>query len=185
MKVGFNYHEAPARKPIVFETIVAEKNGGGMLANSAVDLAEGLAVGLNADKMFAPIKALVVVEDADSSATTIKVAKNSGMVANEFYAKGKKSVAATAIDTTTSKVHDLVTISLGVAVKKGDILYQCAAASASAASPIFTPMYLLGADVPANSGDVLVKLVNVANIRKETAPVADEVVALMKGIAKI
>ena len=47
------------------------------------------------------------------------------------------------------------------------------------------PVYLVGDDVPANSGDFMVKLVNGANIRKETAPVADEVVAQMKGISKV
>lgn len=185
MNVAFHYHDAPARKPVVFETIIAEKNGGGILANCDVDLVEGMAVGMNSDGKFAPIKVLVVVEDAENDATTIKVAKNSGMKVGEFYAHGKKSVAATAVDTEVSKDHDVVTISLGVALKKGDILFQAASASASSATPVFAPMYLLGVDVPANSGDALVKLVNVANIRKETAPVANEVVALMKGIFKI
>ena len=53
------------------------------------------------------------------------------------------------------------------------------------AAPKYTPKYLLGTFVEANSGDELVKLVNGANIRKESAPVADEVVALMPGITKI
>jgi hypothetical protein len=53
------------------------------------------------------------------------------------------------------------------------------------AEPLYTPEYLLGQEIPAGQGDKLVKLVNIAVVRKETVPVADEVLALMSGIKKV
>jgi len=53
------------------------------------------------------------------------------------------------------------------------------------AEPVYFPEYLLGGDVPAGEGDKLMKLVNIAVVRKETVPVADEVLALMSGIKKV
>lgn len=47
------------------------------------------------------------------------------------------------------------------------------------AEPKNAPLYVLGESVPAGSGDKLVKLVNVANVRKETIQIAADVLALM------
>lgn len=184
MEVKFSHTEAPAPKPIVFEQIFAEKPGGGLLANHTFDVKEGMAVGLNADGKYQAIKAAILYEDANSAATTIKVKKGSGVAVNDFLATGKKAVKVTKVVTTEAN-YDVLTISLGVEVKAGNVLYQAAAASDSAAELGVVPVYLVGDDVPANSGDFMVKLVNGANIRKETAPVADEVVAQMKGISKV
>lgn len=184
MEVKFSHTEAPAPKPIVFEQIFAEKPGGGLLANHTFDVKEGMAVGLNADGKYQAIKAAILYEDAASSATTIKVRKLSGVVANDFLATGKKAVKVTKV-VDTDPNYDVLTISLGADLKVGNVLYQAAAASDSAAETAVAPVYLVGDDVPANSGDFMVKLVNGANIRKETAPVADEVVAQMKGISKV
>ena len=185
----FYVKEPAAKDPIIFDQIFAEKVGGGTVKNCAFDLYPGMAISEDGY----PIKAYVVVEDAANDATSIKIKKNSGIAVGDILAKGKVGVACTAIDTTTSSEYDAVTVSLGVAVSAGDILYQSAQESAAAsgddpavdASPKYTPKYLLGQFIEANSGDELVKLVNGANVRKETAPVADEVVALMKGITKI
>lgn len=184
MEVKFSHTEAPAPKPIVFEQIFAEKPGGGLLANHTFDVKEGMAVGLNANGKYQAIKAAMLYEDASASATTIKVKKGSGVAANDFLATGKKAVKVTKVVTTEAN-YDVLTISLGVELKVGNVLYQAAAASDSAAELAVVPVYLVGDDVPANSGDFMVKLVNGANIRKETAPVADEVVAQMKGISKV
>lgn len=177
----FSVTDPGKNAPIVFDQIFAEKVGGGLVKNSPFDLYPGMAVSADGDV----IKAYKVVEDALESASSIKIAKNSGIVKGDVIAKGKVGVACTDVDTTTSKDFDTVTVKLTVAVSKGDILYQAASASADAAAPVHAPKYLLGEFVEANSGDELVKLVNGANIRKETAPVADEVVALMKSIDKI
>lgn len=182
MDVNFHYQHAGAVKPVVFETIFAEKNGGGLLANCDFDAHEGMAVGL-VDGKFRPVKAFKVYEDAESGATTIKIEKGSGIAVGDIIGVGKKAVANTGVEATND--YDIVTVSLAVAVKKGQWLFEAASASASSAAPKYAPAYILGTDVPAGSGDAMVKLVNGANLRKETAPVADEVVALMKGIAKI
>lgn len=187
MEVKFSHTEAPAPKPIVFEQVFAEKPGGGLLANHDYEVKAGTAVGRNANGKYQAIKAAVLYEDATSSATTLKVKKGSGVVVGDFLATGAKAVKVTKIDSTASN-YDILTISLGVEVKAGNVLYQATAAadgsSAKAETPV-APAFLVGNDVPANSGDFMVRLVNGANIRKETAPVADEVVALMKGIAKV
>lgn len=186
MEVKFSHTEAPAPKPIVFEQIFAEKPGGGLLANHTFDVKEGMAVVLVSGK-YQAIKAAMIYEDAESSATTIKVKKGSGVAVNDFMATGKKAVKVTKV-VSTDPSYDVLTISLGEAVKAGQVLYQATAAadgSTATAALAGVPVYLVGDDVPANSGDFMVKLVNGANIRKETAPVADEVVAQMKGISKV
>lgn len=186
MEVKFSHTEAPAPKPIVFEQIFAEKPGGGLLANHTFDVKEGMAVVLVNGK-YQAIKAPMLYEDAESGATTIKVKKGSGVVVNDFLATGNKAVKVTKV-VATDPNYDVLTISLGVEVKAGQVLYQATAAadgSNAQAALAGVPVYLVGDDVPANSGDFLVKLVNGANIRKETAPVADEVVAQMKGISKV
>lgn len=53
------------------------------------------------------------------------------------------------------------------------------------ATPIYTPKYLTGTKVIAGAGDQMVKLVNGANVRKETVNASDEVLALMKNIDKV
>lgn len=187
MEVKFSHTEAPAPKPIIFEQVFAEKPGGGLLANHAYDVKCGMAVGLNADGKYQAIKAAVLSEDAASSATSIKVRKGSGVAVNDFLATGTKAVKVTKVDSSNAN-YDILTISLGVELKVGNVVYQATAAAdgstTNAATPV-VPTYIVGEDVPANSGDYMVRLVNGANIRKETAPVADEVVALMKGIAKV
>lgn len=166
---------------IIFDHIFAEKVGGGLVKNSTFDLYPGLAV----DAAGNVIKAYKVVEDAASDATSIKIAKGSGIASGDVIGTGKKSVASTAVDTTTSDSYDTVTVSLGVAVTAGTILYQSLSASASAAKPKYTPAFILGSFVPANSGEVLVKLVNGANVRKETILASDEVLELLPGITAI
>lgn len=180
-KKRFNVTDPGKNDPVVFDQIFAEKVGGGLVKNSAFDLYPGIAVSTDGDV----IKAYRVVENADSNASTIKIAKGSGVAKGDVIAKGKVAVACTAVDTSSSQDFDTVSVKLTVAVKTGDILYEAAAASADSAVPKHTPAFLLGQFVEANSGDELVKLVNGANIRKETAPVADEVVALMKSVSKI
>ena len=103
------------------------------------------------------------------------------MAVGDVIATGKKGVACTAVDTSNA-AYDVVTVSLGTVLAAGTVLYQAAAASASAAAPIYTPLFVTGAEVPANSGDVPTRLVNGANLRKATANVAAEVVALMKSV---
>ena len=193
MNVNFKYNEPGANEPIIFEQVFAEKPAGGMVKNPSFDILAGTAIGLDSNGAYCPIKAFRVVEAAESGATTIKIAKGSGVAVNDIIATGTTGVKCTAVDTTTSDNYDVVTVSLGVALTKGQELYQSSVESEEAtqsepavlATPIYTPLYLIGNKVFAGEGDQRVRFINGANIRKETAPVADEVVALMSGIHKV
>lgn len=237
MNRNFNYNPAEAADPIYFEQIFAEKPGGGLLANSGFDVPKSVAVGKNASGIYAPIKAYKVVEAAANDATTLKIAKGSGVQEGDVLATGKTGVQCTAVNTTTSDDYDVVTVSMGVAIAAGTVLYQAAAASypagyydaestdagalkvvASGAStgqinladvspyqgsktlkandyvvlkekyeaePKYAPEYILGTFVEAGQGDQEVRLINGANLRKETAQVATEIVDLMKSIALV
>ncbi len=185
MNRNFKFNPAEAADPIYFEQVFAEKPGGGLLANPDFDVPKSVAVGKNDSGLYAPIKAYRLVEAAAADATTIKIAKGSGVKEGDVLATGKKGVACTGVDTTTSDDYDVVTVALGVAITAGKVLYEAKAASATAAKPKYTPEYILGTYVPANEGDFEVRLINGANLRKETANVADEVVELMKSIALV
>ena len=181
MNVNFEYTSATEREPVVFEQIYGEKPGGGLLANQTFDVKAGTAVGLSSGK-FAPIKAYKLVKAVLIADTTIEIAKGSGIAVGDVIGVGAKAVASTAVDTTTNDDKDVVTVTLGVAVAKGAILYQAAEASASAAAPIYTPLFVVGETVTGNEGDKIVKLVNGANLRKETANISKEVAALLPTI---
>lgn len=183
MKVNFQFDEAPKNNAIVFEQIFAERPAGGLIAGSAFTIAQGTAVGEDNGKLK-PIKAYRVYADATSDATSIKVEKGSGVASGDIIGVGGKSVACTGVNTADAD-FDVVTVSLGVAVSKGDVLFQAKTAKSTGAEPIYKPLYLVGNEVPANVGDYPVRLINGANIRKETAQVAKEVVALMPSIALV
>lgn len=189
MDKNFKFNEAPAKEPVIFDHIFAEKVGGGLVKNAAYDRHPGLAV--SADGTC--LKAARLVEAITAESTSIKVAKDSGFAVGEFVGSGVGesgvAVAITAIDSSHDD-YDILTATLGVALSKGAVVYQAKAASAAAsgndpavlAEPKLTPVYVLGTFLPANCGDELAKLVNGANVRKETALFPAEIAALMKGI---
>lgn len=184
MDVRFQYNDADPVQPIIFEQIFAEKPGGGLVKNPSYDIPVGTAVGVGSGGMFEPVKGYVLSKAVAQGDSTIQIAKGSGIATGDIIANGKKGVAATAVDTTNAN-FDTVTVTLGVDLPVGTILYQAKAASADAAEPLLTPVFLTGDPVYAGKGDQSVKLVNGANIRKETAPVSNELVALMKNIQKV
>lgn len=181
MDVNFKYTDPNAVQPVVFEQVYAEKPGGGLVANQTFDIPASTAVGLS-DGKFEPIKAYKLVKAVEAADTSIEIAKGSGIATGDIIAKGAKGVAATAVDTTTNADKDVVTVTLGVAIPEGTVLYQAAAASASAAAPIHTPLFVTGEYITANQGDKLIRLVNGANLRKETANISTEVAALLPTI---
>ncbi|MCQ2105933.1 MAG: hypothetical protein MJZ26_09090 [Fibrobacter sp.] len=185
MDVKFKYQDPAPVEKIYIEQVFAEVPGGGMISNPAFSAPASTAVGEDSNGKLKLIKGYKVVEAAASGATTIKIEKGSGIVKGDVLATGKKGVACTAVDTTTSPDYDVVTISMGVALKAGQVLYQAKEASADAAQPIYAPKYVIGNRVPANEGDFPVRLLNGANLRKETAMVAPELVEMMKSIALV
>lgn len=177
MEVNFKFKDAAKVDPIRIEQVIAEKPGGGLVENPQFEIAPTTAVGEKNGK-FVPIKAYRLVGAVAAADTTIKVEKGSGVAVGDIIAHGKKGVACTAVDTTPAD-HDLVTVTLGVEIANDTVLYQAKAADASKAEPIYTPVYVTGNRVPANEGDFPVRLINGANLRKETACIASEVAALL------
>lgn len=183
MDVKFNFQDPQdgASTKVYFEQVFAEKPGGGLVANPDFDIEPSTAVGVGNNGLLYPIKGYRLVDAVVSEDTTIKIAKGSGIAVGDIIATGKKGVAATAVDTSNAG-YDLVTVTLGVAVANGTVLYQALSASASSAKPKYDPVYVTGAWVKAGKGDQRVRLINGANLRKATANIAPEVAALMKSI---
>lgn len=186
MKTGFHYNEADdtKRSKVYFEQIFAEKPKGGIVANPAFDVEASTAVGVGADGLFVPIKCYKLVAAVGSSDTSIRIAKGSGIVKNDIIGTGAKAVKCTNVNT-SNEGYDVVTVTLGVQLANGTTLYQAKAESAEAAEPILKPVFVTGNEVEAGKGDQRVRLINGANLRKETACVAEEVAALMPTIALV
>lgn len=164
------------------------------MANPSFDIPVSTAMGFDSGGALKPIKCYKLVKAVGASDTTIEIAKGSGVAVGDIIATGKLGVECTAVDTSGDHV-DVVTVTLGVAVPKGARLYQSSVESSEAttepaapavdAQPIYAPKYLLGTRVYSGEGDQLAKLVNGANVRKETVNASDEVLALMKNIDKV
>ena len=185
----FKHQDAAPADPIIFETITSEKPGGGLVKNPEFDLKPGLAMGQDASGLYVPIKGYRLVTECKDSDTTIKIAKGSGIKKGDVIAHGKVGVACTEVDTTTSDDYDVVTVTMGVTIAQDTVLYQAASAadgSKAEAAPIHKPEYILGNFMgnlgKAGEGDFEARLIRAASLRKETAPVAAEIVDLMKGI---
>ena len=190
MEVGFKFNEAQKPEPVRIEQVFAEKPGGGLVANPDYDVPPTSAVGYDAATgLYKPIKAYKLVASVAAADTTIKIAKGSGVAVGDIIAHGKVGVACTAVDKTNDS-YDEVTVTLGVDI---DIdtddpwLYQAKAASADAAEPLYKPEYITGKTdwVYAGQGDQSVKLINGANVRKETANISDEIAALLPTIKRV
>ena len=69
------------------------------------------------------IKNAKVYENAAANATAIKIKKNSKVYVGQYLGKSGKAAAITAINTSNS-AYDLITISLGIEVVAGDVLYE-------------------------------------------------------------
>lgn len=185
----FKHKDAAPTDPIIFETILSEKPGGGLVKNPEFDLKPGIAMSQDTDGLFIPIKGYRLITEVKKADTTIKIAKGSGIKKGDVIAHGKVGVACTEVDTTKSDDYDIVTVTMGVAIAQDTVLYQAAEAadgSEKVAAPIHKPEYILGNFMgnlgKAGDGDFEARLIRAASLRKETAPVAQEVVDLMKGI---
>lgn len=180
MEVNFKHNDPAAVEPIRIEQVFAEKPGGGLVENPTFDAPATTAVG-EKDGKFALIKAYRLVAAVASGDTTISIAKGSGVAVGDVIATGKKGVACSKVDSSAAD-KDVVTVTLGVELAAGKVLYQAKAADASNAVPLLTPVYVTGNALKANEGDQAVRLINGANLRKETANIASEVAALLPTI---
>lgn len=177
MEINFKFKEAAKVDPVRIEQVIAEKPGGGLIANPAFEVAPTTAVA-EVNGKFVPIKAYRLAAAVVAADTTIKIEKGSGVAVGDAIGHGKLAVACTAVDESNAD-YDVVTVTLGKAIAADTVLYQAAEASADAAAPIRVPAYVTGNRVPANQGDSPVRLLNGANLRRETACIAPEVAALL------
>jgi len=198
MEVGFKHQKAQKPEPVRIEQVFAEKPGGGLVANPDYDVPPTSAVGYDATTgLYKPIKAYKLVESVEAADTSIKIAKGSGVAVNDIIGHGKIGVKCTAVDKTNDG-YDLVTVTLGVAIDietEDPWLYQSKYVSAEAsgddpavdAEPLYKPEYITGKTdwVYAGEGDQSVKLINGANVRKETANISAEIEALLPTIKRV
>ena len=183
MEVNFKHQDPAKVEPIYIEQVFAEKPGGGLVENPSFDAPPTTAVGEKNGK-YALIKCYRLAKAVTSEDTTIDIEKGSGIAVGDAIATGKKAVACTKVDTSQAD-KDVVTVTLGVDIAIGTVLYQAKAASEDAAEPILAPVYVTGNRLKANEGDQSVRLINGANLRKETANIASEVAALLPMIALV
>lgn len=116
--------------PVVFEQVFAEKPAGGVIPNPAHDIMPGTAL----DASGKPIKAYRLTKAVGSSDTTIQIEKGSGIASGDIIGHGKKAVASTKVDTSNPN-YDIVTVTMGVEIAIGTVLYQAKAASAIQPNP--------------------------------------------------
>lgn len=180
MKVNTSFNKPAPVDPVVIEQVYAEKPGGGRVENPSYEIKQGTAV-YQDGTMFKPIKAFRLVKAVASGDTTIEIAKGSGIEVGDVIAHGKKGVECTSVDSSNEN-KDVVSVTLGENIANDTVLYQAESASAADAAPAGTPIYVVGNNVPAGKGDFPVRLINGANLRKETAPIAPEVAALIPTI---
>lgn len=181
MDVNFNYTKGGSQV-VRIEQVFAEKPGGGLVSDPAFDAPATTAVGEDNGK-FHVIKAYRVCITTSGADLILHIEKGSGVATGDIIAHGKKGIAVKSVDN-TDDANDAVTINemFAESFPAGTCLYQAKAESANAAEPLYTPVFVTGNDIVSGKGDQPVRLINGANLRKETANVAPEVAALMPGI---
>lgn len=180
----FNSVNPGSNDPIRIEHVFAEKPNGGIVTEPGFDAPATTAVYADGDK-FKVIKCIEVVADYTSGATTIKVRQKSGAIRGNIFAYGGKAAAlgssvngGTLPDGTDLEEFEF---SLAVNIPKGAKLYEAKAAGDNA-QPKGEPVYVTGNDLVKGAGDQPVRLINGANLRKETANIGDELAAMMSTI---
>lgn len=149
------------------------------MVDPGFDAPETTAVYKEGDK-FKCIKGYRLVKKNETADTTIQIAKGSGVAVGDVLAYGKKGVACTEIDT-TNESYDVVTVTMGVAIPVGAVLYQAKSAGSSA-QPIGTPVYVTGNKVFGGKGDQPTRLINGANLREVTANIGSDIAAILPTI---
>lgn len=141
MEVNFKHQDPAKVEPIYIEQVFAEKPGGGLVEIHLSMLPHNSCRGENGK--FVLIKGYRLVGAVAKADNTINIAKGSGISVGDVIGIGKKAVACTAVDTSATD-KDVVTVTLGVDIDAGTVLYQAKAASADGAEPIYTPVYVTG-----------------------------------------
>lgn len=189
MEVGFKHQTAQKPEPVRIEQVFAEKPGGGLVANPDYDVPPTSAVQFDkATGLYKPMKCYKLVKSVVAADTTINIATGSGIAKGDIIGHGTKAVKCTAVSNEDG--YDKVTVTLGIDIdidEEDPWLYQAKAASDDAAELLIEPEYITGKTdwVWAGEGDQSVKLINGANVRKETANISAEVEAKLKSIKRV
>lgn len=181
MDVRFKYNEPSEAEKIYFEQIFAEKPGGGIVINPGIDCPPSTPVYGDRGKFYIlPIVTVIEEVSADSSSIKVEKADVRNGISVGF---GKKTIKITSKDESNAEYDVLnIRVAFGVKIPAGTKLYVSAEESDDNGEPMFAPVFVTGDWVYANQGDQAVRLINGANLRKETANIASEVAALLPGI---
>ncbi|MBO7165013.1 MAG: hypothetical protein J6V60_02890 [Muribaculaceae bacterium] len=181
MDVRFKYNEPSEAEKIYFEQIFAEKPGGGIVSNPGVDYPPSTSV-YESNGKFYIYPTITVIEEVSADSSKIKVKKTDIMTGFPI-AFGKKAINILSKDDLNAEYDVLnIRVAFGVKIPAGTKLYIATEESDDDAVPGITPVFVTGDWVYANQGDQAVRLINGANLRKETANIASEVAALLPGI---
>ncbi|MFA5849947.1 MAG: hypothetical protein WC833_08690 [Bacteroidales bacterium] len=190
MNVNFENQSAGEVEPIIFDQVFAEKSGGGLVANPTFDIATGTAVGKDAG-LQKPIKAYRLVKAVAAIDTEIEIAKGSGVAVGDKIGHGDIAVACTAVDKTNA-LKDVVTVTLGIAIASGVVLFQSAVVSVEAVDEVAygyydaveaTPDSLKVVAADAGAGEILLASVDPYRGIKNLA--ADHYVVLKAAVAGV
>lgn len=181
MEVNFKYNKPAEAEKIYFEQIFAEKPGGGIVGNPGIDYPPSTPVH-EVNGKFAILPTITVIEEVSADSSTIKVEKievNNGM----SVGFGKKTIRILNKDESNAEYDVLnIRVAFGVKIPAGTKLFIAAEESDDNGTSIYKPVFVTGDWVYANQGDQRVRLINGANLRKETANIASEVAALLPTI---
>lgn len=199
MKNEFVYNNAEAPAPIRIEQVIAEKPGGGLLKDAGYNVPETTPVGLDTDGKYKVIKCAKVKTQYSGSGTSLVVEPGSGIAKNDFIAFDGMAVQVTGVSSASDK--DTLTIGAftGKTINIGDFVYQASKAATgedaeNMAEPIVKPLYIVSDGHPtamngivafAGNGDTPVRLINIANVRKETCCFGAEIEAMLPGITRV
>lgn len=197
MNKNFNYEPATAPEPIVFEQIWAEKPGGGILVNCEKDAKKGDLLYCEEYRdsrsnaivnKYKPLKVQVIKVTSQGtiggasapkgiqSITTVEDERTDiGKIGLKFYYNGvtyeitsQKSASDFGPSVYTPPTRWITTPTFDLGANNKTV-------TAAIIEPEEkTPAYVLGTNVPANSGEQEVRLINGANIRKESVTYNEE-----------
>lgn len=146
--------------PRVFMHKIADIRGGVSVKISELGgdyLHEGAVLSAADNGICHVVKIAEVVEQAENSATAIKVKKGHNFVIGNIVMadEGKNAYAITGIDTTGSKTYDTITVktTLGEVIPIGGFLIEAKAESSATSSALkYIPQSMVGTGKPIVSG---------------------------------
>lgn len=148
-----------SRLPHVFMHKIADIKGGVSVKTSELGgdfLHEGAVLSAPDNGICHVVKIARVVADVEADGTAIKVKKGHNLVKGDFVMadEGGKAYAITAIDSTTSKEYDTVTVGTALgAIAKDGFLIEAAAESATTTSALkHKPLSVVGTGKPVQAG---------------------------------